>query len=118
MLKICGINFQNKKSTESLNTNFCYVTGFGGEASRANDGNTDALFTGAVDDSDDQSEEYLALWGYRQLAPNGSGEYLDTPWITPDTLRLIRIRMTLHDSQLRLDGGRTYEFVFPVNPRQ
>lgn len=53
--------------------------------------------------------EYLALWGFRE--PTTSGEY-GSPWVKP---RLVRIRMTLHDSQLRIAGGRQYEFIFSID---
>lgn len=53
--------------------------------------------------------EYLALWGFRE--PTTSGEY-GSPWVKP---RLIRIRMTLHDAQFRIAGGRRYEFIFSID---
>jgi hypothetical protein len=77
-------------------------------------GNRDSMWTAGVADQDRTSREYLALWGYRSFDPSGSGEFTDDAWPKP---RLIRVRLTLHDSQLRLDGGRSYEFIFPINLR-
>lgn len=61
----------------------------------------------AIDDED----EYLAIWGYRLPLPAPNVE-LGAPWPKP---RLIRVRMTLHDAQFRIPGGRQYEFILPVN---
>lgn len=63
----------------------------------------DVNATGGVD------TEYLAIWGFRE--PTSSGTYAG-PWVKP---RLIRIRMTLHDSQFRIAGGRQYEFIFSID---
>ena len=54
--------------------------------------------------------EAMAVWGFR--VPDAEGGY-SRPWPKP---KFIRIRMTLHDSQMRLREGRTYEFVFAVHP--
>ncbi len=66
-------------------------------------------------------EEYLAIWGYRvpTATPNPAmtTEFLPgygPAWRKP---RLLRVRMTLHDSQFRIEGGREYEFIFAINPR-
>lgn len=68
--------------------------------------------------------EYLAIWGFRvpvvepDLSTTGVGTDLvatyGTAWSKPS---LIRIRMTLHDSQFRIPGGRRYEFVLRVDPQ-
>lgn len=57
----------------------------------------------------DRNDEYLAIWGYR--LPDVAGGF-SGPWPKP---KLIRVRMTLHDSQYRIEGGRQYEFIFAVN---
>ncbi|TVQ32855.1 MAG: type II secretion system protein [Phycisphaeraceae bacterium] len=54
--------------------------------------------------------EYLAIWPFRTIDQNGN---YTGPW--RKNLH-IRIRMTLHDAQGRLPDGRTYEFIFRVNP--
>jgi type II secretory pathway pseudopilin PulG len=63
-------------------------------------------------------QEYLAIWGFR--TPEGAdqgpdvasvGGY-DRPWPKP---RLIRVRVTLHDSQNRIEGGKQFEFVFRLD---
>ena len=64
-------------------------------------------------------QEYLAIWGFR--TPEGADQGPDPasvggygrPWPKP---RLIRVRMTLHDTQDRLQGGKQFEFVFRLNP--
>ncbi|MBL0927175.1 MAG: hypothetical protein IBJ11_05920 [Phycisphaerales bacterium] len=53
--------------------------------------------------------EYLAIFPYREPGPDGV--YVKA-FPKP---RLVRIRMTLHDSQFRIPGGKTFEFVFSVN---
>ena len=77
----------------------------------------------------DAEQEYLAIWGFNPpvgydrdylnpIASSGekgsiAGDYVrDVPWSKP---KLIRIRMTLNDSQNRLSGGKTFEFIFKVN---
>ncbi len=64
-----------------------------------------------------RSQEYLAIWGFRvpvaRPIPGGplfSAEY-GGAWRKPV---MIRIRMTLHDSQSRLSGGRNFEFIMDV----
>lgn len=63
-------------------------------------------------------QEYLAIWGFRvpegaDQGPNPAsvGGY-GRAWPKP---RLIRVRMTLHDAQNRLEGGKQFEFVFRLN---
>jgi type II secretory pathway pseudopilin PulG len=63
-------------------------------------------------------QEYLAIWGFRtpegaDQGPNVAsvGGY-DRPWPKP---RLIRVRVTLHDSQNRIEGGKQFEFVFRLD---
>lgn len=58
-----------------------------------------------------QDTEYLAIWGFRRAA--GDGEWGDT-WIKP---RFLRFRMTLHDTEFRLDAGRDYEFIVELKPQ-
>ncbi len=53
--------------------------------------------------------EYLAIWGFRM--PDDTGGYSGEAWPKP---RMIRIRLTLHDAQFRIPGGRTYEFVYGI----
>jgi len=55
------------------------------------------------------ASEYLSIWGFRE--PSSTGQY-GPEWVKP---RLIRIRMTLHDSQFRIAGGRQYEFIFSID---
>lgn len=63
-------------------------------------------------------QEYLAIWGFRMPEgadqgprPASVGRYSGT-WPKP---RLIRVRMTLHDSQHRIQGGKQFEFVFRLD---
>lgn len=56
----------------------------------------------------DNQPEYFAIWPFRQI--NASGAY-GAP-VSKDIL--VRVRMTLHDSQMRLTSGRTYEFIFDL----
>ncbi len=61
--------------------------------------------TNSMDDG-----EYLAIFPFRRLSRDGYtyvGAYAKP--------RYIRIRMTLHDSQLRLRDGKEYEFILRVN---
>ena len=55
------------------------------------------------------ASEYFAIWGFRE--PSTTGAY-GPAWVKP---RMIRIRMTLHDSQFRIAGGRKYEFIFSID---
>lgn len=57
----------------------------------------------------DGANEYLAVFPFR-LA-DLSGGYSLGAYGKP---RLIRVRMTVHDTQYRIAGGRRYEFIFPV----
>ncbi|MEC9374529.1 MAG: prepilin-type N-terminal cleavage/methylation domain-containing protein [Planctomycetota bacterium] len=57
----------------------------------------------------DDRNEYLAIWPFRQVQGPEYGE----PW--PKDF-LIRIRMTLHDQQLRFSQGKTFEMIFRVAP--
>ncbi len=67
--------------------------------------------TGGVDPNTGQ-DEYLAIFPFR--AANG-GEGIDEIGFPKDIL--IRIRVTLHDSLKRLPEGKTFEFIFKLNPR-
>ncbi|MFU8829196.1 MAG: type II secretion system protein J [Phycisphaerales bacterium] len=62
----------------------------------------------------DLRDEYLAIWGYR--VPGTSGRYEPGGWAKP---KLLKFRMTLHDSQFRLREGKTFEFIVEIdNQRQ
>lgn len=52
--------------------------------------------------------------GVSQAPPNvGVGfDESSEPWPKPT---FIRVRMTLHDAQNRIEGGKQYEFIFPIN---
>lgn len=54
--------------------------------------------------------EAFAIWGFREATPDGNW---GRAWPKP---RFIRIRATLHDSQFRLPGGKTFEWVFEIRP--
>jgi len=82
---------------------------------------------GEGDDTEtpDNDDEYIAIFPFRRFAETGLGagyayeyydgfEIRDLPFPKP---QFIRIRMTLHDSQLRLRHGKDFEFVVRVNPR-
>lgn len=63
------------------------------------------------------TQEYMAIFGFRRpvIVASGSGRAMgwsDIPWEKP---KLIRIRMTIHDSANRVPGGKSYEFVFAIN---
>ena len=60
----------------------------------------------------DQQKEYLSIWPYHAPRITGGG-YEDAGF--PKKLQ-IRIRMTLHDSQRRISGGKTFEYIFDVSP--
>ncbi len=60
--------------------------------------------------NNDLEDEYLAIWGFR--SPDAEARYSNSrPWVKPT---LIRVRVTLHDSQLRFREGKQYEFIFNV----
>jgi hypothetical protein len=61
-------------------------------------------------DSDEPGPEAFAIWGFRE--PFSDGRFV-RPWTKPT---LIRVRMTLHDRELRSEEGRDYEFVFSIAP--
>ncbi|MEM1422612.1 MAG: type II secretion system protein [Planctomycetota bacterium] len=72
-------------------------------------------------DGADNADEYLAVFGFR--VPNGAGSDLSATGTLDDVYtgawpkpRLLRVRATLHDRQFRLEGGRTYEFIFEIAP--
>lgn len=73
----------------------------------------DPSIRGAYDEelSGGDEDEYVAVWGFRE--PDDAGGYAGA-WAKP---RLIRIRMTIHDSQFRIAGGRRYEFIFSVDTK-
>ncbi len=56
--------------------------------------------------------EYLAIWPFHAPRITGGG-YEEVGF--PKKLQ-IRIRMTLHDSQRRISGGKTFEYIFDVSP--
>lgn len=66
-------------------------------------------------------DEYLAIFGFRK--PNGSEVDLSTGGLLEDEYegawdkpKFLRVRATLHDKGFRIEGGRTYEFVFALDP--
>jgi prepilin-type N-terminal cleavage/methylation domain-containing protein len=61
----------------------------------------------------DFRDEYLAIWGYR--LPGASGFYEAGGWPKP---ALLKFRMTLHDSQFRLQDGKTFEFIIEIDNQQ
>ncbi|HVZ93778.1 MAG TPA: hypothetical protein VG797_04645, partial [Phycisphaerales bacterium] len=72
------------------------------------------------------SPEYLAIWGFRTPTTENDPTAPIGPPPTPQRAtyggawekpKLIRIRMTLHDAQHRVAGGRKYEFIFRVGLR-
>ena len=68
--------------------------------------NFTAAFSGGEDPGGaDPRTEYIAAWGYQ--LPSSDGAFAD-PWPKPTHLR---IRMTLHDQQNRIDNGKDYEFI-------
>ena len=70
-------------------------------------GEYDPYITGGAPDD----EEYMAIWGYRR--PTEGGDY-SVAWVKP---RLLRFRMTLHDAQFRLEGGKTFEFIVSIETK-
>lgn len=63
--------------------------------------------------------EHLVIFPFRDSVRDtsvrggvGFVDSLSEPWAKP---RFIRVRLTLHDSQNRIDGGKQYEFIFPIN---
>lgn len=63
--------------------------------------------------------EHLVIFPFRDSVRDASirggvgfVDGLSEPWAKP---RFIRVRLTLHDSQNRIDGGKQYEFIFPIN---
>lgn len=61
----------------------------------------------------ENTPEYLAIWPFR--TPSLSGGFTDEAF--PKKLQF-RVRMTLHDTQNRIKGGRTFEYVFDVAPQE
>jgi len=59
----------------------------------------------------DDLNEYLAVWPFRVPSSSGQwgGAYDKNVWI--------RVRYTLHDPQARVAGGRDYEVVLHMHPR-
>lgn len=71
-----------------------------------------------------QAGEYLAVWGFREPVTEDDPRFLTSPQPRPQQAAfggawkkplMVRIRMTLHDSQFRIPGGRTFEFVFYID---
>lgn len=82
-----------------------------GDDGSLNNGVYNVDFTGGEPDEGlNQRTEYLAIWPFRE--PTGVGDY-GAAW---DKQILIRVRMTLHDEQLRLEGGKDFEFIFTIDP--
>jgi type II secretory pathway pseudopilin PulG len=67
----------------------------------------DPAITGA-DPSLEGDDEYLAIFPFRR--PDTSGGY-EGVYSKPTR---IRVRVTLHDAQFRIPGGRRYEFILPI----
>jgi len=59
---------------------------------------------------DREPNEMLNIWGFR--LPTADGGY-GAPWVKP---AFIRVRITLHDDQFRIPGGKSYEFIFSLRP--
>ncbi len=53
-------------------------------------------------------DEYLSVWPFREIDGGGN---IGRPWTKP---RMIRIRLTLHDNAVRIEGGKTFEFIFNI----
>jgi prepilin-type N-terminal cleavage/methylation domain-containing protein len=85
--------------------------GFGGY----NPGDDNLPGANAGDPTDDGEHEYLAIFPYRWASGETDGELDSRPAAKP---KRIRIRVLVHDSQLRLSPGSIYEFIFPVNLRE
>lgn len=85
--------------------------GFGGY----NPGDDNLPGANAGDPTDDGDNEYLAIFPYRWASGETDGELDSRPAAKP---KRIRIRVAVHDSQLRLSPPRIYEFIFPVNLRE
>lgn len=76
-------------------------------------------FTTGADPDPDGSSEYLAVFPYRQLngpstlPPNlPDGAHYGDPFPKPTQ---IRFRMTVHDKQFRIPGGRQHEIIVSVD---
>ena len=54
--------------------------------------------------------EAFAIWGFRE--PLADGRFVSA-WKKP---AMVRVRMTLHDRELRSAEGRTYEFIYSIAP--
>lgn len=54
----------------------------------------------------DAEDEYWAFWAFRNPLTNG---VFGGAWIKPE---LLRVRITLHDPQSRIAGGKRYEMIF------
>lgn len=72
----------------------------------------DPRATGAATNDPTGQSEYLAVFPFR--ATNDQGGYERFGFTKPTR---IRVRMTVHDTQFRLPGGRQYEFEFPIDVR-
>lgn len=70
----------------------------------------DARATGAATNDPDGQSEYLAVFPFRKVSQDGG--YESGAFEKP---RRIRVRLTVHDAQFRLPGGRQYEFEFPID---
>jgi hypothetical protein len=63
-------------------------------------------------------DEYMAVFPYRvpDIGANrfvpGDDRYLDQAFPKP---QFVRVRMTLHDSQMRLEEGKDFEFIFLID---
>lgn len=57
------------------------------------------------------AKEYLAIWPFHAPDPAGNG----FNQVFPKKIQ-IRVRMTLHDQQRRIPGGKNFEYIFDVSP--
>jgi hypothetical protein len=71
-------------------------------------GRYDPVTTGG-DPTVNGDDEYLAIFPFQ--IPDQFGGYREGTYKKPAR---IRVRMTVHDAQFRIPGGRTYEFILPI----
>jgi len=66
----------------------------------------------------DDANEWIFIWPFR--TPSERGDYLDSAGAPNAWSKdiLLRVRLTLHDSQGTLRQGRQFEFIFDLQPRK
>ncbi|RMD64275.1 MAG: hypothetical protein D6824_04205, partial [Planctomycetota bacterium] len=66
----------------------------------------------------DDANEWIFIWPFR--VPSERGDYLDANGVSNAWSKdiLLRVRLTLHDSQGTLRQGRQFEFIFDLNPQR